>query len=49
MLTLDEIEVICNTPGKLKKNWDEVVDSSLKLLGAREMTLEDKEHIENTK
>jgi hypothetical protein len=46
MFTLEEI--INMTPKELKENWDEVADSSLKLLGAREMTVEDKEHVDNT-
>jgi hypothetical protein len=47
MFTLDEIMNM--TPKELKENWEEVADSSLKLLGAREMTEQDKAHVENTK
>ena len=44
MFTLEEI--VNMSPQELEENWSEVADASLKLLGAREMTSEDKEYLE---
>lgn len=49
MLTFNEI--ITLSPEDFTKNWNNnnLQDSALKLLGKREMTDADKEHIETTK
>lgn len=46
MLTFDEM--INMTPEEFSKNWktNQIQDSCLKLLGRREMTDEDKKHID---
>ena len=47
MLSYDEIMSL--SPEEFSKKWKEnkIQDSSLKLLGAREMTTEDKKHLES--
>jgi hypothetical protein len=47
MFTYDEI--INMTPEEFSKNWrnNKIQDASLKLLGAREMTEEDKKYLED--
>lgn len=49
MLTLEEIMNL--TPEEFTKNWNNnhIQDSSLKLIGHREMTEDDKKHVEDQK
>lgn len=40
-------EIMNMTPDELEENWDQVADSSMKLIGAREMTEAEKQELDS--